>query len=119
MKTVLVVDDEALIRVIVRKVLGKAGYELLEAESGASAMEESRRHEGKIDLLLSDLSLPDISGTEVYRLLKVSNPEMKVLFMSGFSERDPAMAGAELGANFLQKPFSLTELEEAVAKAVQ
>lgn len=119
MKTVLVVDDEALIRVIVRKVLGKVGYNLLEAESGSSALQVSKAHEGTIDLLLSDLSLPDVRGTEVYRLLKATNPQLRVVFMSGFSERDPAMADAELGANFLQKPFTLTELEGAVASALQ
>ena len=118
MKTVLVVDDEPLIRMIVTKVLGKAGYTLIEAESGASAIAAAESYAGTIDLLLSDLQLPDIRGTEIYRQLRTSNPTLRVLFMSGFGEQDPARAGSELGNNFLQKPFSLTELEAAVTRAL-
>jgi two-component system cell cycle sensor histidine kinase/response regulator CckA len=117
-KTVLVVDDEALIRMIVKKVLGKAGYTLLEAENGASAIALAGSHPETIDLLLSDLQLPDIRGTEIYDRLRKSHPTMRVLFMSGFGERDPARADSELGENFLQKPFSLVDLEAAVGRAL-
>ena len=119
MKTVLVVDDEALIRMIVKKVLGKAGYTLLEADSGASAIAQAGAHPGTIDLLLSDLQLPDIRGTEVYDTLKKTHPAMRVLFMSGFGAQDSARADSELGDHFLQKPFSLSDLEEAVSRALR
>lgn len=118
MKTILLVDDEALIRMIMKKVLGRVGYTLIEAESGEVALREGAAHEGRIDLLITDIELPDIRGPEIYEQLRTRNPKMRVLFMSGFGAQDSARAGSDLGENFLQKPFSLTELEEAVAKAL-
>lgn len=118
MKKVLLVDDEVLIRMIVKKVLGRVGYTLVEAEDGAAALRVGEEHKGTIDLLLSDMELPNVRGPEIFEQLKKDNPNMRVLFMSGFGEGEARM-GSAAGQNFLPKPFTLTELENAVAKALE
>src|SRR5205814_9836932 len=82
-QTVLVVDDNEALRGIVREVLESAGYVVLEALDGASALEKAASHPGSVHLLLTDLVLPGIDGVALAQRLRVAGPGVRVLYMSG------------------------------------
>ena len=114
-KTILLVDDEPSVRSIVMKILRRAKYTVLEAESGAAAMKVAQSHPDKIDMIITDLYMPGQQGPEVVKELTVVRPGIKVLFISGYADHDVvARTGVPGGANFLQKPFSGQELIAAV-----
>jgi signal transduction histidine kinase/CheY-like chemotaxis protein len=111
-ETVMVVEDEPMVRDLLRETLEMSGYAVLVAEGGAGALEACERHSGPLHLLITDVVLPMMSGHEVAERVRRLRPEIKVLYMSGYS--DPAVASRGLlqaGADFLQKPFTPTELE--------
>lgn len=111
--TILLVDDEQAVRAIVVKILKRANYQVLEAESGDAALRIAESHSGKIDLLLSDMYMPGLRGPEVAQKLAPKCPGIRVLFMSGYADQD-SRSGVPEGANFLNKPFSGKELVTAV-----
>lgn len=111
--TILLVDDEQAVRAIVVKILRRANYNVLEAESGSAALEIVESHPGRIDLLLSDMYMPGLRGPEVAQKLTPKCPGIRVLFMSGYADQD-SRSGVPEGANFLNKPFSGKELLMAV-----
>ncbi len=117
-KTILLVDDEESVRAIVVKILRRAKYNVLEAESGEAALRISDSHPDKIDLLISDMYMPGLRGPEVAQALTPKRPGLRVLFMSGYADQD-SRSGVPLGANFLNKPFSSKELGDAVAAALK
>ena len=119
--TVLVVEDDAQLRAILRRCLTSWGYTLLEAPSGASALELVRSHPGPIDLLLTDLVMPGgIDGRTLSRQVLVERPNTKVVFMSGYTEH-AAIKNAAFGPNdrFVPKPFTAQALPEAVHHALR
>jgi CheY-like chemotaxis protein len=102
---ILVVDDELSIRVLFRKVLERAGYEVVEAANGEAAM--SRIREGRISLIITDLVMPDQEGVETIRRLRESYPEIKVIAMSGAFGGRLLRTAELLGAQAtLMKPVS-------------
>ena len=106
-QTVLVVDDERSIRQLVGNVLRQHDFNVLEAADGSRAIEIARKHPSEITLLLTDLVLPGINGEELGRILKTSNPELHVVFMSGYAEDELAGRGiAGVGSAYITKPFS-------------
>ena len=110
-QTVLVVDDDENLRLLMTVVLEGAGYRVLAVADGASAMESAQHHVGSIDLLLTDLQLPDIPGTEIARILKESHPAMRVVFVSGYLAPTESQAKALVpGFHWIQKPFMVNEL---------
>jgi two-component system cell cycle sensor histidine kinase/response regulator CckA len=111
--TILLVDDEQAVRSIVVKILRRANYNVLEADSGEAALGIAESHPGKIDLLLSDMYMPGLRGPEVAQALASRCPGVRVLFMSGYADQD-SRSGVPAGANFLNKPFSGKELAAAV-----
>jgi CheY-like chemotaxis protein len=111
--TILLVDDEQAVRSIVVKILRRAKYSVLEAENGDSALRIAESHQGKIDLLLSDMYMPGLRGPEVAQALAPKCPGVRVLFMSGYADQD-SRSGVPAGANFINKPFSGKELVTAV-----
>jgi two-component system, cell cycle sensor histidine kinase and response regulator CckA len=116
---VLVVEDEAMIRSNVRECLQQLGYEVLEAESGEIALRLCEEWHGKIDLVLTDLVMPGISGHQLAGELAQRCPEVKVIFMSGYTEDSAARRDILLkGSAFLQKPFSVGDLSNAVQQAL-
>ncbi|HWC15825.1 MAG TPA: PAS domain S-box protein [Terriglobales bacterium] len=115
-ETVLLVEDEDGVRALMRQVLHKHGYNVLESRHGGEALLMCERHQGKIDLLLTDVVLEQMSGRELAeRLLKV-RPEMKVLYVSGYADDAIVHHGVlNAGMAFLQKPFTT----EALARKIR
>jgi DNA-binding NtrC family response regulator len=118
-RTILLIDDDQSVRSIVKRILQRASYKILEAESGEAAVKLVESHIGTIDLVVTDLHMPGLNGPEVVKMLATVRPGLKVLFMSGYAEHDVvARTGVPGGANFLHKPFSGQELTAAVTKAI-
>jgi len=118
-QTVLVVEDEAIIRGNVRECLQQLGYKVLEAETGEFALELCDENRSKIDLVLTDLVMPGMGGHELAGELALRHPEVKMLFMSGYTEDSAARRDILLkGDAFLQKPFSVGDLYSAVQQAL-
>jgi two-component system cell cycle sensor histidine kinase/response regulator CckA len=111
---VLVVDDEAPIRQIERRLLEQAGYEVIDASSATEAL--TLLHDGKsIDLLVADLDMPEVSGDEMVRRIRSERPDLKVLYVTGHIDRLMDARPLWDGEAFLDKPFSMNGLVEAVS----
>ncbi|MBA2245972.1 MAG: PAS domain S-box protein [Gemmatimonadetes bacterium] len=110
-ETVLVVDDQASVRTMVRRILQRSGYAVLEAENGEAALFVWERHRETIGLVLTDLMMPVMDGRELARRLAAVHPALKMIYMSGYSEEAAVWMG-ELGGHtaFLQKPFTPRDL---------
>jgi CheY-like chemotaxis protein len=110
-ETVLVVEDELALRVIISEVLEAAGYKVLEAAGPEEATVIARSHTEQIALILSDVILPRMSGRELSAALRSAHPEARVLFMSGYTDDAIGHHGIlEAGVHFLQKPFATDKL---------
>ncbi|MDO9565764.1 MAG: ATP-binding protein [Candidatus Desulfaltia sp.] len=104
-ENILIVEDDISVRKLVCNFLDQYGYQILEAENGEKAMRVAGEYNGPIHLLITDVVMPKMGGREVADNLKSYRPEVKVLYISGYTDRD--MSGfLEKGANFLKKPFS-------------
>lgn len=101
-QTILVVEDATHIRKLVQKILEDDGFEVLTAADGTEARHIAEDYPRKIHLLLSDVTMPGISGPELAKQLKALRPEMKILLMSGYAE---GMLILNYGWYFVQKPF--------------
>jgi CheY-like chemotaxis protein len=119
-ETVLVVEDNVAVRSVLCRVLKDAGYVVLEANDAADAREICGSHGSVIDLLLTDVVMPGLSGPELALELSAQRPEMKVLFMSGYSGTAITRHGMlREGLVFLQKPFSPGSVTRAVHAALR
>jgi len=115
-ETILVLEDEARVRKLVCGVLAGRGYRVLEAVRGEEAVRIAAEHHDRIDLLLTDVVMPEMSGPQVLEQMRARHPEMKVLFMSGYTDEAMMHHGIlDSGAPFLQKPF----LPETLARKVR
>jgi CheY-like chemotaxis protein len=117
--TVLVVDDDQSLRYLVRRTLRSVGYTVLMAEDGNAALRLIEEHQGAIQLLLTDLVMPEMSGHELARRSREVNPGLRVLYMSGYTE-DEAMRQSMQndGTAFVAKPFSVSSLTRGVSRAL-
>ena len=117
--TILVVEDEAAVRGLIVRILLRAGFEVLDVGSGTEALELCSSTPGTIDLLLTDVVMPDISGPALRDLLRPLRPETKVLFMSGYTDDLIAKRGV-LGAGeaLIKKPFNSSQLLKSVREAL-
>ena len=106
-ETVLLAEDEKFVRQVFRKALCQEGYTVLEAADGAEGLHLAEEHPGPIHLLVTDVSMPRMNGVELARQLLLQRPQVKVVFMSGFSDDGTLREEmSELGTLFLQKPFT-------------
>jgi CheY-like chemotaxis protein len=106
-ETIMVVEDEELVRSPTARILAGYGYRVLTAGSGHEAMETTEGYEGSIHLMLTDVVMPGMSGKELVEELKRMRPEMKVLFMSGYTDNIILHQGVlDAGVYYLQKPFT-------------
>jgi signal transduction histidine kinase len=107
--TILVVDDDDSVRRVTERLLRSSGFTVLTASSGPDALEVAGAHRGNIDMLLTDIVMPGMSGRDLARDLGVSRPAMKIMFMSGYHQHSPLS-----DSQFLTKPFHRGELLEKV-----
>jgi DNA-binding NtrC family response regulator len=117
--TVLIAEDEDAVRSLARQVLVRAGYTVLVAGDGEQAHHAAERHDGRIDLLLTDVIMPGMNGPELAQKLAASRAGLKVLYMSGY----PGGALDGLGLRrervpFLPKPFTLEQLLRRVRETL-
>ena len=114
-ETVLVAEDEQIVRVLIRKVLEQAGYTVLLAGGGAEALQVAERHAGPIHLLVTDVVMPGMSGRELARRVVERWPATKVLYMSGYADDAVERHGVlDPGTAFMQKPFTPSALARRV-----
>jgi two-component system cell cycle sensor histidine kinase/response regulator CckA len=115
--TILLVEDEPMVRSVAERALTRHGYKVLTADNGEEALEILDRGE-PIDLLISDVVMPGMDGPSVVREARKSRPELKILFMSGYAEEQLRKSIDIENVNFLPKPFSVTDLAEATRRAI-
>jgi PAS domain S-box-containing protein len=118
-ETILLAEDDDLVRPLARELLVKLGYRVLDAADAAGALALGRGHPGDIDLLVSDVVLPGQSGLQLARQLAADRPRMKVLYMSGYTDEAIVRHGLlDPGTNFLQKPFTPAGLARKVREVL-
>jgi CheY-like chemotaxis protein len=118
-ETILLVEDEESVRLLVRDTLTARGYQVLEAESGEGGLALASHHEGKIDLVVTDVVMPGMGGREMVKRVVGARPGTKVLYLSGYTEDAIVSDGSiESGTAFLQKPFSLQHLSRKVREVL-
>jgi CheY-like chemotaxis protein len=110
--TILLVEDEDAVRRSLQETLEQYDYQVLAARSGPEALELSQRHDGEVDLLITDLVLPGPGGREVAEALRKQRPEMRVLYISGYA--DAERSGPIEARFFCRKPFSDTTLASKI-----
>ena len=120
-RVIFVVEDEPTLRALVRRVLERGGYEVIEAASGLAALELWNQKKSHVDLLLTDMVMPDgISGRQLAEKLKIDNPHLKVIYTTGYS---PDLMGKDVtlqeGVNFLQKPYPPQKLVQTVRNGLE
>ncbi len=114
-ETILLVEDEDAVRNLTRRLLENAGYTVLQASDAEAALELAQRHAGRLDMLLTDVVMPGLSGPELARRLMSSRPGLRVLYVSGYPDETMASQGIlEPDASFLQKPFTPETLARRV-----
>jgi DNA-binding NtrC family response regulator len=106
-ETILLVEDDPQVRSLTRTMLARLGYRVLEAESADEALSITSKYEGPLDLVLTDLVMPRMSGTDLVRQMQTARPAIRVLYMSGYTDYG-VINQAILTADtpFIQKPFT-------------
>lgn len=118
--TILIVDDEEMIRELARDMLTDLGYRVVACEDGPSALDYYREHVSDVDLVILDMVMPKMTGKEVFQAMKAINPDIKAILSSGYSINGAAKdLFAEGVLGFVQKPFESTEFSSKVAQALQ
>jgi len=115
--TILLVDDEPDVRAVIAEMLQSEGYRVLEASNGHDALAASNAHEGNIDLLLTDLIMPGMTGRMLADTLGALRPGIAVVFISGYVGDSPVSL-TEQGLYFIKKPVALEEILNTISKAL-
>ena len=122
MKSILLVEDEDMLRGLIRELLEIKGFAVLEASQGMEALELMRAAENPVDLVLTDVVMPHMGGSELVERLREDHPALRVIFMSGYTGANNTAIHKSLelpGVAFLQKPFRLNALISAVEDLLQ
>jgi DNA-binding NtrC family response regulator len=118
-ETILLVEDEEMLLTLTKKILTRNGYRVLDACSAGDAYLLCEKFKGTIDLLLTDVIMPEMNGRELYEKLHDIQPDLKVLFMSGYSEDIIAPHGVlGDGTPFIQKPFTIDSIARKVREVL-
>ncbi|MEM7232704.1 MAG: GAF domain-containing protein [Planctomycetota bacterium] len=117
-ETILLVEDDPLVRPVIRWNLERDGYTVLEADSLQNAVKWSDAHNGNIDLLLTDILMPNGNGLELAALIQKSRPGIHVLYMSGYTADDLPTGLSPIRGEFLQKPFSFDTLAQKIRSII-
>jgi PAS domain S-box-containing protein len=113
-KTVLLVEDNEVIRRVIRQMLQDQGYAVVEAENGREGLLQAASQAGRLDLVLTDVVMPGLSGPELVSQLRNSHPELNVLYMSGYASEFVLERGLHIGGTVLEKPFTRAALFSAI-----
>ena len=117
--TVLVIDDEEVVRNVTKRMLARIGYTPLMAEDGPAGIEVYKQNRSEIVCVLLDMTMPKMSGEETLRNLRQVNPEIRVLLMSGYSEQEASSRFSGKGVNaFMQKPYTPQDLQEKIREVL-
>ena len=118
-ETILLVEDDDAVRRFALRSLQSQGYRLLPARDARQALDLADQHQGRIDLLATDLVMPLMSGRELAQTLQPKFPRMKVLYLSGYTDDDMVRHGIlHFDVNFLQKPFTPFSLAQKVRQVL-
>jgi two-component system cell cycle sensor histidine kinase/response regulator CckA len=118
-KTILLAEDDSLVRELVHEYLKDHGYKLIVAESGQAALDASKQYAGHIDLLLSDFQMPNMDGITLAERISASRPDTKTLLMSGYTGDTVRLSkGAHAAPAFIQKPFMPLDLLERIERLI-
>ena len=116
--TVLIVEDEAMVRTVAERALTRHGYKVLTANNGEEALERLAEHGQDVELLISDVVMPLMDGPTMVREARKTFPDLPILFMSGYAEEQLRKSIDIANVAFLPKPFSVKELAEAVRRVL-
>jgi two-component system, cell cycle sensor histidine kinase and response regulator CckA len=117
---ILLAEDDFQIRMLLIELLKGNGYTVYDAEDGEEAVELYEKNKDSIHLLLLDLGLPKMTGVEVYRQIKVQKPNIKIIAMSGWGQRETVDELYEEGINlFIQKPYKPSDIIRSVQMVLQ
>jgi DNA-binding response OmpR family regulator len=118
--TILLVENGEMLRPLLAEILRREGYAVIEAQDGEEALCLWDRHQETIDLIVTDLVMPNISGKELVQRLRLLKPEVKIIYMSGYGSDVLSTAKKfDSDAVFLQKPFRPAELSQAVREVLE
>ena len=115
--TVLLVEDEPMVRAVAERALTRHGYQVITADNGEEALEVLARNE-PVDLLISDVVMPGMDGPTMVEQARQTRPDLKILFMSGYAEEQLRNSLDVDNVSFLPKPFSVQELAEAAKRTM-
>lgn len=119
-ETILLVEDNQQVLGLSRQVLEKQGYRVLGAAAGLEALQLLESHDGRVDLLLTDVVMPDMNGRQLYERIAAVHPDMRVLYMSGYTKNVIAHHGVlQEGIRFIQKPFTIRDLAKRVRETLE
>ncbi|MFZ5447907.1 MAG: response regulator [Thermodesulfobacteriota bacterium] len=118
--TILVVENGEMLRPLICEILQREGYDVLAAQDGEAALSVWKHHQGPIDLVLTDVVMPKMSGKQLVKRLRLLKPEIKVIYMSGY-ELGLLSADNKYDSNawFIQKPFRPAELSKLVGEILK
>jgi hypothetical protein len=118
-ETILLVEDQDQVRAAAHTILRRNGYRVITANNAGEALLLCERHEGHIDLLLTDVVMPHMSGTELAKRLALARPDLKVLYMSGYTDDSIVRHGVlESEMAFLEKPFTPESLTRKIREVI-
>jgi CheY-like chemotaxis protein len=119
-ETVLLVEDDRVVRELAENILHLHGYDVLVAEDSASALEILKNREAPVHLMLTDVVMPGMNGSELYNLAVKHHPGLKVLYMSGYPDDVIAHRGVlNKGVQFIQKPFTVRKLAAKIREVLE
>ncbi len=114
--TILIVDDEESVRLLLRKILERAGYSILEAEDGRQGVEIYKQNVELIDVLLLDLTMPAMSGYDMLAEIQIVDPDVKAIVVTGYHPEQERLVGV---ADIIRKPIQFSAICDAIERALE